>query len=567
MASIPLRNRIRSLVGSIFRRPLIKAKDRFLQTARTSCAETQQATLQRLLRLNDGSQFARDHGLRSNLSSAELRDRIPVTDYETFRPYIDKMQTGDHAALLGEQNQLLMYAITSGTTQEAKLIPITRQFVTDNRRGWQHWGNAAQQHPGTLRQLRMVQVISNHNRWRTPDGTPCGNISGLVTTMQKAIVRKLYTIPAAVAAIDDPDAKRYAVARFGYADPWVGMLVTANPSTLLSLTQFASENAEALIRDLRDGTITADAIPDTVRVQLQRLLKPNPSRAAQLERVVHECGNLSAQQCWPHLAVLGVWTGGSAGAYLPELYRTFGKVPVRDHGLHASEGRMTIPFEDDSPVGLLDIDSHYFEFVPVDEADSERPVVLEAHELEVDTDYLILLTTSSGFYRYNIQDVVRCRGFHGSTPLLEFLHKGAHISSITGEKITESQVLEAVKHASASLGVVLQQFTLTPTWAEPPRYRLYMKCEYSTLSTSDLQRFSAVADAELRTRNCEYDEKRGTNRLAELQCEVLPAEVWATFANARLTSSGGSIEQYKHPCLLPDAKFEELFLRDAGWRR
>lgn len=564
MAAIPLRNRIRSVIGGVFRRPIIRAKDRFLNTAAISCRDTQQDTLQRLLHLNAGSRFSRDHGLQPGLSSAEFSRCVAISDYETFRPYIERMKTGDHAALLGHGNKLLMYATTSGTTSQPKLIPITNQFIQDYRRGWQFWGIAAQQTHHRLKQLRMVQITSHHQQTQTQDGTPCGNISGLVTAMQRRIVRKLYTVPAAVARINDPASKRYAVARFALADPWVGMLVTANPSTLLLLNSSATASATALIRDIHDGTLTANSIPQDVATELRRRLRPDIGRAAELERIVESHGYLDPRQCWTQLSVLGVWTGGSAGSYLPELRKRFGDIPIRDHGLHASEGRMTIPFSDNTAAGLLDIESHYFEFVPEAESDSEKPITLQAHELERDQDYYILLTTSSGLSRYNIRDVVRCTGYHGSTPLLEFRHKGAHVSSITGEKITESQVVDSVREAVKIQQAEVTQFTLTPAWGDPPQYNLYVHCGEATATPETLSRLATTADEQLRKHNCEYDEKRGTGRLAQLKCQSVSFSAWETFGQGRLKTSGGSPDQYKHPCLLPDAAFDNRFLKDSG---
>lgn len=564
MASIPLRNRIRSLIGGLFRRPIIRAKDRFRNSAETSCRETQAATLQRLLQLNADSRFSQDHKLQAGLTSDEFSRQIAISDYETFRPYINQMQSGDHSALLGSGNKLLMYATTSGTTSQPKLIPITDQFIHDYRRGWQYWGIATQQTHHRLKQLRMVQITSNHQQTTTADGTPCGNISGLVTAMQRRIVRKLYTVPGAVSRIDDSAAKRYTVARFAFADPWVGMLVTANPSTLLMLSASATDSAAALIKDIHDGTLTRDAIPVDVAEELKRRLRPDATRAWELEQIMESHGRLDPQQCWQQLSVLGVWTGGSAGAYLPELRKRFGEVPIRDHGLHASEGRMTIPFSDNTPSGLLDIESHFFEFVPVAEAESATPITLLAHELQRDQNYYILLTTSSGLYRYNICDVVRCTGFHGTTPLLEFRHKGAHVSSITGEKITESQVVESVRQASATQQAEVLQFTLTPVWGNPPGYRLYVSCDEATAQSENLSRLASAVDDLLRQRNCEYDEKRSSGRLANLNCERIPSQAWQKFTHSRLTTSGGSPDQYKHPCLLPDAEFQNRFLKDSG---
>ena len=63
---------------------------------------------------------------------------------------------------------------------------------------------------------------------------------------------------------------------------------------------------------------------------------------------------------------------------------------------------MTIPLEDNCCDGVLDVMSNFFEFIPADEYGTQDPTVLEAHQLDIDTDYYILLTTGSGLYRYDL---------------------------------------------------------------------------------------------------------------------------------------------------------------------
>ncbi|MCH2203899.1 MAG: GH3 auxin-responsive promoter family protein [Fuerstiella sp.] len=522
-------------------------------------------TLQRLLKLNIDSQFSKDYHLHADLNVEEFRARIPVSDYSLVAPYIERMKTGDHAALLGADNRLLMYAVTSGTTAQSKLIPVTSHFVEDYRRSWQTWGAGCHLDHKTLRMLFMVHVASSHRRYTTQDGTPCGNISGLVAAMQNFMVRSLYTVPLSVAHLEDPLAKRDAVVRFAIADPWVGMLITANPSTVLQMVEYAEDNAEALVRDIFDGTASRAMLPGD-RQLLAKHLRPNRRRGQALERIIEEYGTLNLSACWPHLACLGVWSGGSAGAYVPQLRQAFGNIPIRDHGLHASEGRMTLPIGDNTSSGLLEIGTHFFEFIPVEESESSDPVVLEAHELLEGNEYLILLTTSSGLYRYNIRDVVRCTGFYGSTPLLEFRHKGAHISSITGEKIAESQVVEAVRRTCEQHDIDLHQFTLTPRWGEPPGYTLFVH-PLQKLSDDAIRKLAHTTEQRLAESNCEYQEKRVTDRLDPIDVRELPAESWHRFTEYRLTAAGGSPEQYKHPCLMPDPQFKRVFLRQCGIHR
>lgn len=575
MNSIPLAFRLRALAGTFLRRRMRRARSGFLAAAKSDCRARQRALLQNLLSLNQGSAFSRNHRLSSDMSLEQFRRAIPVSDYELVRPYVQRVAEGEHSALLGASNKLQMFAVTSGTTAESKLIPVTSRFLADYRRGWQMWGIGAYSEHALLQKLNILQVTSSHRKFETADRTPCGNISGLVAAMQNPIVRTLYTVPAAVAEIRDADSKRYVIMRLALADPWVGMQITANPSTLLQLAESATGRAEDLLRDIRDGGIRGCELPQHVRATLARTLKPDPARASVLSQVFREHGYFRPRLCWPMLGILGVWCGGSAAAYIPRLRELFDNIPVRDHGLHASEGRMTLPLEDNSPAGVLEIQTHFFEFIPVREAESSTPIVLEAHELTEGQEYFILLTTSSGLYRYNIRDVVRCVGFYGTTPILEFRHKGAHISSITGEKIAESHIVECVKVASAGSGFRPRIFTLTPGWGQPPGYMLYVGGaeEFSLeqpgspgVSASEdlMMRFGAAVDVDLCHRNLEYKEKRETGRLGRIVVTLLPHDAWKSFTKARQSRAGGSAEQYKHPCLIPDPLFEKVFLKACG---
>lgn len=569
MTSIPLIYRLRAMAGMFVRRRMHQTRRKFLTAAKQDCRSTQHALLQDLLRLNQESAFSRDHRLSSGMTLDQFRSRIPVSDYELFRPYIDRVASGEHTALLGRENRLLMFAITSGTTAESKLIPVTQRFLDDYRCGWQMWGIGTYSEHALLQKLNIVQISSSHRKSETSGRTPCGNISGLVAAMQNPVVRSLYTIPAAVSEIPDADAKRYTIMRLSLADPYVGMLITANPGTLLQLADSAAANAENLLRDVHDGELRGCDVPKVVREALKGAIKKSPQRARFLERVFREHGHFRPQVVWPMLGILGVWCGGSAAAYIPRLKELFDNIPIRDHGLHASEGRMTLPLEDNSPAGVLEIQTHFFEFIPVREAESDCPIVLEAHELEDGQEYFILMTTSSGLCRYNIRDVVRCVGYYGASPILEFRHKGAHISSITGEKISESQVVESVRAASIATKFSPRIYTLTPCWGDPPGYTLFIDgrgfAESIPDDTKEQNRrqcqFAEAVDDSLRERNLEYGEKRETGRLQGIAVKELPLEAWNQFTRSRQTRAGGSTEQYKHPCLVPDPQFVKTFLK------
>ena len=344
-----------------------------------------------------------------------------------------------------------MFAMTSGTTNRPKTIPVTTEALTDYREGWTIWGILAfDAHRDMMRDglKPILQVASDWQETFTPAGIPCGAITGLTAHMQNRFVRTKYCMPALASRIKDIESKYYVGLRFSiYRD--LGTIIAANPSTILAMARLGDRQKEVLIRDLADGTIDARwEIPAEIRRQLSRKTRRRHKTAAHaLEKIANDTGRLLPKDYWPNLQFLSNWMGGTMRAYLRGYPEFFGETPVRDVGLIASEGRMTIPIEDGTPAGILDVRHHYFEFIPEEQGDREQPDTVEAADLIEGRNYFIVLTTAGGLYRYNISDLVRCVGYYGQAPLIEFLNKGAHYSSLTGEKLSEHQVIAAVEAA------------------------------------------------------------------------------------------------------------------------
>jgi hypothetical protein len=530
-------------------------------TSRSS--EIQRQLLFDRLRRNADSDFGRRFGFARIRSVADFR-RLPITGYEDYRPYVERVKQGEVSAMFGPGTRVLMFSMTSGTTGQAKYIPITREFVADYRKGWNLWGSRLFWDHQALLQRWTVQISSDWRKFHTDAGIPCGSISGLASEMSPLVSRVVFLNTRPLMKISDPLAKHYTSMRLALAKPNIGCLITANPSTLIELAKIADRHREPLIRDIHDGTLSDSfEVPDAVRRTLRFRMRPNRARARELEQMVRQSGTLSPKEYWPELKALSVWCGGSVGTYLPQVRQIYGNLPVRDHGLSASEGRMTIPLEDNTSAGVLEYTSQYFEFIPEQEHDRKNPTVLEAHELQVGKRYFIVLTTSSGFYRYDIHDLVECVGFHGQAPLLTFLNKGSHFSNVTGEKLSEYHVAEAVKHAFEEIGMGFGMFTVAPRWGDPPGYALLLEPGPYMPRHKDL---AARIDRHLCRLNMEYRDRLETGRLRPMAVHAVPEGAWEVF-RARRLSRGGSLEQYKHPCLSNDLEFErrlEDMVREAA---
>lgn len=522
-------------------------------------AAVQFELLQSILRRQAATAFGRDHHFADIRTIADYRKNVPAAPYEYVAPYIDRVQRGETDALIAG-DRVLMFALTSGTTAARKLIPVTTRYLTDYKRGWNMWGvRAYQDHRGKRLAFRpILQMVGDPEEYRTETGTPCGNLSGYTAQVQKRIIRWLYVVPPASGKIKDPLARYYLALRLAIARP-CSMFLAANPSTLLMLGRTLNAEREHLLRDLHDGTLRGDLdLSPEIRALVARKLKAHPAKSRELAAVADKLGRLYPRDVWPPETILiGTWTGGSMGPYLRQLPDYYGEPVTRDLGLLASEGRMTIPFANDTPAGVLDIWSNYFEFVPEGEADSPAPTVLGVHELEDGKSYFILPTTQSGLYRYQISDLVRVRGFQGKTPLVEFLGKGHRFANLTGEKLSEHQVTQATEVATRRANFPVGGYSVAPVWDDVrPFYGLFVEAA-DAADEAGLRRFLGDYDRALGELNIEYAAKREGGRLGPVRAFVLPAGTWAAWDRARVAKTGGSPEQYKHPCLIGDVEFRK----------
>jgi len=550
-------------LGKVLARPVRRHLNAF-EAATHHPQQVQEDLLRHIVARHADTDFGREHGFGAIRTAADFRRRLPVAGYDYFEPYIARVRKGDFNALLADR-RVHMFALTSGTTAARKYIPVTDQYLADYRRGWNIWGlKAFRDHPA-IKLRPIVQVSGDWDEFRTEAGIPCGAVTGLTATMQKRIIRWLYCVPASAAKIKDASAKYYLALRLSLPRR-VAMVIAANPSTLVQLARVGDAQKEALLRDLRDGGLSRHVdIPADVRAALApRLRRKHPERVRELEAIIRRTGTLYPKDYWPADGLLlGNWTGGSVGAYLRHYPRYYGEALVRDVGLIASEGRMTIPLTDGTASGVLDITTHYFEFIPEEEADSPSPTVLAAHELEEGRSYFILPTTAFGLYRYHIHDLVRVTGFHNSTPLIEFLSKGSHFANLTGEKLSEHHVTRAMAAVLPQTDLTLTSYSLAPCWDdETPYYGLFVE-RPDLAGAGQGQRLAALLDRQLGEENIEYRCKRDSLRLGPVRLELLPAGAWAHWDRQRLARNGGAMEQYKHPCLINDVNFRKTMAVEA----
>ncbi|HET6318034.1 MAG TPA: GH3 auxin-responsive promoter family protein [Chloroflexota bacterium] len=537
---------VQSLLSLLLR---LSDADRFEAATRQPIV-SQQKKLLDIMRRNRDTEFGRAHDFGSVTSVGDFQARVPATDYDGVAPFVERVMRGEANVLTAEKPT--MFATTSGTTGRTKYIPVTPSYLKEYSHAVHvHTYRLFADFPDLLEGQALVPS-SNDVEGRTEAGLPYGAISGYLTKTQPAFLKRYYVLPYELCTVKDVQTKYYLTLRFALQSD-VRLIITPNPSSLVLLAEKMTEFSEELIHDIRHGTINSSLVPDAARFSSK--LQADPGHAAQLEALAKGDGKLLPREAWPNLRVLSCWKGGTMPLYLRKLPDLYGDVPIRDLGYMASEGRGGTPLVSSGAAGVLSVTSHFFEFLPEEQRDSPDPEFLTCDQLEPNRMYYVYFTTSGGLYRYDINDVVRVVDFYRDTPVIQFVRKGQGISSITGEKLTESQVTGALIEALDHEPLDVEHFTACVQLGEPPAYALYVEGA-ARVSHDRLRRFAAAIDRALCANNSEYEAKRVTQRLgAPFVKRVAPGSYQALRQQRVL--AGAPEAQVKIPQLSPSLRFGE----------
>ena len=502
--------------------------------------------LRRILASNAGTSFGREREFASITGFEEYRDAVQIGDFEAVRPWVDRIMEGERRVLT--QDDPYLFAMTSGTAGQPKLIPVTAAtsaFVSALSRLWLYRNMV--DHPRVLDHKALI-IVSPAIEGHTDSGIPYGSASGFIYRNAAWMVRRRYAVPYPVFGIKNYEAKYYTIMRFA-VEQQLSLIASPNPSTILRLADTANANAQSLIRDIHDGAVSADAdIDPDLRAELTAGLRPNPSRAAELDAILTREQALRPRDYWPRLSLVGCWKGGSVGATVDRLRPWFPDgMAFRDLGFLASEANFTLPIEDEGSRGILAITGNIYEFIPEDEIDSPAPRILTAGQLEDGGTYYVIVTTQSGLYRYDINDVVRVNGFHNRTPKIEFLRKGRDMLSLEGEKLHVGQLVEAMREAQADTGVAVEYFRALGHPADN-RYSLQLELRNAAAPDDAVIRLGQAIDEGLSRLNIEYEQKRGSGRLHAPLLQVMAAG-WSSRRLAAKMATAVRDVQYKDALL------------------
>ena len=526
----------------------VSAANRF-DDATWDPATAQQRKLLEIVGRNAQTEFGREHSFSSMSSISDFQRGVPPQTYESLEPHISRVLRGEQNVLTADD--ALMFATTSGTTGSAKYIPVTPSYLQEYSHGVHvHTFRIFADFPDLL-EGKLLVPSSNDVEGHSESGLPFGAISGYLTRTQPSTIRRFYALPYELCKVKNVEAKYYLTLRHAMeAD--IRLIVMPNPSSLTLLAEKMALLGDDLVNDIQRGEVNPQYL-EGVPPELQRPLRPNAKRARELRSLINSTGMLVPREVWPNLRLLSCWKGGTMPLYLRRLPDAFGDLPVRDLGYMASEGRGATPLVNSGAAGVLNLTSHFFEFVAEEQRDDENPEFLTADQLVSNREYYIYFTTSAGLYRYDINDVVRVVDYYRNTPVIQFVRKGQGMTNITGEKLTEAQVTGALVDVVDNNGFGIEHFTACVEWATPPYYGLYAELG-DDMSDERCRAFVQAFDRALMTRNIEYEAKRDSQRLGPPALKQVAPGTYQSLRQARV-AAGAPEAQVKIPQLSTDMEF------------
>jgi len=475
---------------------VIKGVNRWKKNA----VAAQSKTLVQLLDSAKDTAFGKDHQFSSIKNYEDFKKLVPVRDYEELRPYIDRVVAGEKNIMW--KGKPAYFAKTSGTTSGAKYIPISKESMPEHLKAarnalltYIHETGNADFVNGKMIFLQGSPVMTEKN------GIKLGRLSGIVANLVPAYLQKNRLPSYETNCIEDWEQK-------------VGKIV------------------EETIHE--DMTLIS-GIPPWVQMYFDGLLEKS--------------GGKQIKDFFKNFQLF-VYGGVNYEPYRAKIEASIGKKIASIETYPASEG--FIAYQDsqqDKSLLLLAKAGMFYEFIPAEEYYNDHPTRLSLGEVELDTNYALILNTNAGLWGYSIGDTVK---FVSRDPY-KILVTGRikHFISAFGEHVIGEEVEHALLSVANEEGVGITEFTVAPqvnpAAGELPFHEWFI--EFFN-PPADLAAFSKKVDKALQKKNIYYFDLIEGKILQPLIIRPLQKDAFVTY----MRSEGKLGGQNKVPRLSNDRK-------------
>ena len=447
--------------------------------------------------------YGQKNGLTEVVDIDSFQQHVPLSDYGSLKTYIDDSIHGAEAQLWPGKTS--WFAKSSGTTADRiKILPITEDSLLQN-----HYANGKD---------LLAQYYANHSK------------------------RKLYNakhlIIGGSGKIDQSEEGIFigdlSAIIINHLPTWTELRRT--PKKDIALLENWEEKLERMAESVLNENICIIAgIPSWTLLLLKKVLEKS--------------GKNSIVEVWPNLELY--IHGGMSFKPYQEAFHEILQIPEMNYveSYNSSEGYFGLQDQIDSKELLLLTNSQvFYEFIPMTEfegLDSKTVITLE--NIETDKEYALVITTSSGLWRYIIGDTVRFSQLHP----FRFVVSGrtTHYINAFGEKLIIEHAEKAISTAALRTNAQISDYTAAPYFNEEKVVGGHHWLIEFREEPNDESLFLAELDHLLKVENADYEAKRKDNiNIGYPKMTTVPSGTFHLW----LKSKGKLGGQHKVPRLMND---------------
>jgi hypothetical protein len=423
--------------------------------------EVQHLQLFELLKKAKDTQFGKQYDFSSIKTVADFQNRVPVQKYEQIEGLVKKIRHGEKNVLW--PGDIRWFAKSSGTTSsKSKFIPVSKEALEDcHFRGgkdvlaiYNHLYPENEMFKGKGLTLGGSQQLSQYNR-----DSFYGDLSAIL----------IGNLPFWVHFIRTPDQS------IALMDKWEEKLVKMTEATM-------NENVTSLT-----------GVPSWFLVLIKHMLQA--------------AGTNNLLDIWPNLELF--IHGGINFCPYREQYQ---KIIPSDQmhymeTYNASEGFFAIQDDPLSSSMLLMLDyGIFYEFIPMSEWDKEHPKALTIDQVEVNTNYALVISTNGGLWRYALGDTVQFTSKHPHKIIISGRTK--HFINAFGEEVIVDNSDKAIEYACKKSDAVIKEYTAGPMYMSTEEKGKHQWIIEFEKEPEDISLFSRELDLHLQSLNSDYEAKR-----------------------------------------------------------
>ena len=410
------------------------------------------------------TEFGKQHDFKSIQTYRQFAEQVPVRDYEAIKPYIDRMMMGEQNVLWS--SEIRWFAKSSGTTSEkSKFIPLSQESLEEChfKGGKDMLALYCNNHPESKIFAGKGLTLGGSHQINVKSGnTWFGDLSAIIMEHLPVWVEYMRTPDLNIALLGEWESK---------------------------LERIAHHTIDEDVTNLA-------GVPSWMMVLLRRILDIR--------------GSDNLLEIWPNLELF--MHGGVN--FAP--YREQFKKMIPSDQMHyletynASEGFFGIQDRDRHEDMLLMLDyGIFYEFIPADQFESSNPKVLWLEDVQPDVNYVMLITTNGGLWRYMVGDVIR---FTSINPYrMRIVGRTKQYINTFGEELMVDNAERALAIACEKTGSIVREYTAGPIYmqlAGNGGHEWFIEFEKEP---NNVDYFAEVLDNALKTLNSDYEAKRYKN--------------------------------------------------------